>query len=316
MDKPNDLTVDDLELRALTLISHERVGAAQEPNSDPVVIEFFNVLNYTFGAGVARVFSSLQKPRAVMMLNDLGYPTPGSSQIGGYPFLTAEESDDFVWPRNSDGAPLTFLMQVNLAEVPMAAGMPATGLIQWWVDGSDDLYGMDMYTMKPNPERFMVRHYTQEELYSVGSLPGYTIPNDVDSDELRPLSSSQPVRVNFRESVSFPSAEDHDVDRDVLDLMIDVQDELLRVYGQTDPYWKDLFERRSQVGGWINPIHSDPRYNLDENEFPHKLAIQLNSESGFSGDIVSWGEEGVAHLFADFDDNGAPKKAWWSWDSN
>lgn len=54
---------------------------------------------------------------------------PLASRIGGMPWLGAAE----FWPHDAEGRPLTFLAQINFAEAPAAAGLPAAGLLRLFV---------------------------------------------------------------------------------------------------------------------------------------------------------------------------------------
>ena len=47
-------------------------------------------------------------------------------------------------PRNLDtGDPLYLLAQLNFSQLPQLRGFPAQGLLQFFIDGKDTLYGAD-----------------------------------------------------------------------------------------------------------------------------------------------------------------------------
>ncbi|MFQ7845403.1 MAG: YwqG family protein [Bifidobacterium bifidum] len=47
-------------------------------------------------------------------------------------------------PRNLDtGNPLYLLAQLNFSQLPQLRGFPAQGLLQFFIDGEDTLYGAD-----------------------------------------------------------------------------------------------------------------------------------------------------------------------------
>ena len=60
-----------------------------------------------------------------------------SSKFGGVPYLP--EGVDA--PTNADGDPLGMIAQINCAELPDNDIYPKTGILQFWLDLTDDLYG-------------------------------------------------------------------------------------------------------------------------------------------------------------------------------
>ena len=60
-----------------------------------------------------------------------------SSKFGGVPYLP--EGVDV--PTNADGDPLGMIAQINCAELPDNDIYPKTGILQFWLDPTDDLYG-------------------------------------------------------------------------------------------------------------------------------------------------------------------------------
>ena len=61
------------------------------------------------------------------------------SKVGGNPYLLLNAD----YPRNANGEPLTLLAQVNFAEMPPLPDFSTSGLLQFFIDGTDDLCGMD-----------------------------------------------------------------------------------------------------------------------------------------------------------------------------
>ena len=60
-----------------------------------------------------------------------------SSKFGGVPYLP--EGVDV--PTNAHGDPLGMIAQINCAELPDNDIYPKTGILQFWLDPTDDLYG-------------------------------------------------------------------------------------------------------------------------------------------------------------------------------
>ena len=64
---------------------------------------------------------------------------PWESKLGGCPYLEDIEQ----YPKGTDGGPMMFLAQINLAEMPPLPEFPHEGLLQFYVenDGCYGLYG-------------------------------------------------------------------------------------------------------------------------------------------------------------------------------
>lgn len=81
---------------------------------------------------------------------------PLASRIGGMPWLAEDE----FWPTGADGAPMTFLAQINFAEIPATEGVPAHGLLRLFVDEQPDGSVAPMGVMSifaPAPQAGMIR---------------------------------------------------------------------------------------------------------------------------------------------------------------
>lgn len=59
--------------------------------------------------------------------------------IGGTPFLP----EGYTWPKGRSGRPLTFVIQVNLADIPTLDGYPSHGLLQL-LTGNDLFFGSEI----------------------------------------------------------------------------------------------------------------------------------------------------------------------------
>lgn len=60
------------------------------------------------------------------------------SKFGGFPYLPKE----FPYPKDSKGQAMFLLAQINFAEVPRLESFPEQGILQFYITGWDDIYGM------------------------------------------------------------------------------------------------------------------------------------------------------------------------------
>ncbi|WP_128891781.1 YwqG family protein [Erythrobacter sp. HKB08] len=90
--------------------------------------------------------------------------TRGGNRIGGQVWLP----EGTEWPVARDGKPMTFLAQIDFAELPPLPDYPASGVLQFFI-GRDDLYGANFE--QPEMGDFKVlwhENFTAEGRYETG----------------------------------------------------------------------------------------------------------------------------------------------------
>ncbi|MDF9715713.1 DUF1963 domain-containing protein [Nocardioides sp. ChNu-153] len=86
--------------------------------------------------------AALARPSARLHTLDGAGDRVGGSRLGGEPDLRAEDA----WPRDGEGRPLSFLLQVDLAEVRAALGpndLPDAGVLAFFYDAAGQPWGFD-----------------------------------------------------------------------------------------------------------------------------------------------------------------------------
>ena len=61
------------------------------------------------------------------------------SKVGGSPYLPMGQT----YPKSESGDNLQLLAQINFAELPENTQYPSTGILQFFINPFDDLYGLD-----------------------------------------------------------------------------------------------------------------------------------------------------------------------------
>ena len=61
------------------------------------------------------------------------------SKFGGSPYLPMGQT----YPKSESGDNLQLLAQINFAELPENTQYPSTGILQFFINPFDDLYGLD-----------------------------------------------------------------------------------------------------------------------------------------------------------------------------
>ncbi len=97
---------------------------------------------------------SLKLPLARLVVTE-GQPGPLDTKIGGHPW---SPSEDEKWPKTKNAEPLSFLAQINFAQMPEIADFPSQGILQlFFADfdpfGEEDDGGL-AHTLRwyPNPK--------------------------------------------------------------------------------------------------------------------------------------------------------------------
>lgn len=275
------------------------------------------------------IFAGLDGLLAELSADAVGLkPAPGdpdirSSYLGGHPYWP----EGSQWP-NYRGEPMSFVCQINFAEVPALPGFPTKGLLQWFV-GSDDVAGMT-FDDTQGTQGFGVRWITDltapstryvsyptrpygdcgQELFGVvGRCAGYDAP--LSFQELNPL----PYRIVFERVKTLPDHANRFTDRqrrtfwaaiqkaglaedeDLLDapypyygLSIAWMDHVY--HNDASPHW-----RHPHIGGHPRFIQEDVRGTGNYAAIEDPASSVLLSIGG--GDLCDWWSGGTASLFGD-----------------
>ncbi len=209
-------------------------------------------------------------------------------------------------PRNSDGNPLYLLAQLNFAQMPALPNFPQAGLLQFFIDGRDDCWGIN-WDDPTNPAGFRVR-YIESVPDTIPATDIYTTPWDentvmpmeeTDLYRLIPTADTQPITYGdfrfedaLRQHCSdlIGSSEPQSLDDDVMEKLIDSYD-----------------VPSCQVGGYPYFTQDDPRTNAEWGV----LLFQLDSAKN-----ILWGDMGIANFFIRPEDLKARdfSHVWFNWD--
>lgn len=144
-----------------------------------------------------------------------------SSKFGGLPTLPAH----YDWPRNSDGVPLHFLVQVDCAEIPFRTALPERGMLFFF--GRDD---EEQYWQRDPPSN------NCRVVYALDAFAA-TPPRDAPAD-LQPIggvSRTAPERPFLR---LWEAGSNLHVEWPIQPLPIDTWPGALHAYpGESDPKW-------------------------------------------------------------------------------
>ncbi|WKD61869.1 hypothetical protein CCICO_09305 [Corynebacterium ciconiae DSM 44920] len=204
-----------------------------------------------------------------------------SSAVGGQPYLDPGEEA----PRSADGAPMVFLAQINLAELPANDLLPGTGMLQFFI-GSDDLLGAtDFEDMRKNSFRVIHRDSIDPSV----TTSAYALPEDAN----HPFDSTEGVGLAFslgQQAITFEDYRfDDALERAVMDEIDDTDDPDAVIDECRDIFYDIPTVDGHHIGGYPRLLQDDPR---TEEEDLDVLLLQIDTE-----EPIMWGDLGVGTFF-------------------
>ena len=226
-----------------------------------------------------------------------------SSRFGGQGYWTK----GLEYPVNKNGDPLSFLAQINFAELPENDLYPHEGLLQFFID--NESMGKNYDIVEANDKRVI----ENKHLYHIVFQETMT-----DEPIGMPSSIEEALPLGGEYSLGFK------VKKDPLDFSdyrwlrkISVDDEL-----------SDYIEERlcesststgSKMGGYAFFTQGDPRMHFDiaKKELNHDWLLLLQIDTSDKEDVhIMWGDGGVGNFFIREDHlaNRDFSKVWFTWD--
>lgn len=201
-------------------------------------------------------------------------------KVGGDPWFPRT----MTYPEDSQGKPLVLLAQLNFAHMPLLPGFPKEGILQFFISGNDDVFGMnfdDATVQKDFRVIFHDKAEAEELMSGFPSVSGEFLPFESEClmefyVDTEPVSPS-----DYRLEDVFP-------DMDFPDCLGEKA---------SDFYCENCSGEGHKCGGYGYFTQSDPRdYGMPEHS---DLLLQLDSD--FDAGLC-WGDSGVAGFFITPDD--------------
>ncbi len=219
------------------------------------------------------------------------------SKVGGMPYWPEE----MPYPSNPEGQPLRLLAQLNFAEMPALPDFPSSGILQFFIDSTNDLIGLNFDDMT-DQRRFRVVYHS--EIRGSGLLQAPP-PLELEEDYGPFEGERREYRMHFAPAApQWPTLEDYRFNQLAPRLAA-----LLDGRAEADDYGWELHENYSEangsgehrIGGYPYFTQCDPRG--EEKYSGYELLFQLNSDWGNIEDVeICWGDAGVGNFFIRPDD--------------
>jgi len=204
------------------------------------------------------------------------------SKFAGDPYFPLS----MEYPKSPEGQPLKLLAQINFANVSKhLPNFPEEGILQFFIDGYDDVLGMD-FDNGQNQEGFRVifhEHIVSDESQLVQDFSFV----EVKEEELY-FPVEKEMALSFEAGYEPLSANDFRSEKLYTKILTNIEDNDNLV----DSFFETLNSTGHKIGGYPFFTQNDPRAYGDYTEST-VLLLQIDS----IGDHILWGDVGVGNFF-------------------
>lgn len=209
------------------------------------------------------------------------------SKFGHFPILPR----GFEYPFDLYEKPMLLLAQINFSEMPPLDGYPTSGYLQFYISGSDDVYGLD-FDDPQNQRNFRVLFFEEKDVLDFQT--DFSFWDELDESDQFPFSGSYALK--FQRKVEYLGMGDVRTENaginfsGIEDLYPKHSDEICEfLYNHYSP-------NGHKLGGYAHFTQEDPR-NYQDQFKDYILLLQIDSD-----DDIIWGDCGVANFFIHPDD--------------
>ncbi len=203
------------------------------------------------------------------------------SKFAGDPYFPLS----MEYPKSPEGQPLKLLAQINFADVPKhLPNFPEEGILQFYIDGYDDVLGMD-FDNGQNQEGFRVifhEHIISDHSQLVQDF------SFVEAKEELYFPVEKEMALSFEAGKEPLSANDFRSEKTYAKILADIEDNDNLV----DSFYETLNSTGHKFGGYPFFTQEDPRAYGDYTDSTI-LLLQIDSV----GEHILWGDVGVGNFF-------------------
>lgn len=230
---------------------------------------------------------------------------PWQSKVGGTPYLPMSAE----YPRSTAGVALKLLAQVNFSEAPNLYGFPEKGILQFFIDPTDEFLGMGSDFDHIGQNLFRVKYFEDveedasklktEELFHIDGGKVVDIVSKKESPLYWPLDADCQLSMEFEPFQQYMTVNDDRVGTDIFgcDPNLPCHEQYAACAELFDDYEEHFKSKGHQIGGYPFFTQHDPRCT-NQDLRGYELLLQLDSEFFESNNIgICWGDMGVGGFF-------------------
>jgi uncharacterized protein YwqG len=208
------------------------------------------------------------------------------SKFGGDPYWP----DDQTYPVDVNGEPMALLAQINFADMPPLPHYPTSGLLQFFVCATDDLYGADLDEMDVQ-ENFQVIYHPTTDREPATHVPTFDLAAD---DLMLPIASE--FGLSFAPAAGYVSYGDIRFETTFGEQQQTVEQVIFDDEAASDEYHALTYPTTTghKIGGYAYFTQADPR-NWEANADYRDALLLLQIDS--TDDGIMWGDSGVGSFF-------------------
>ncbi|ORY44604.1 DUF1963-domain-containing protein [Neocallimastix californiae] len=219
------------------------------------------------------------------------------SKFGGIPYWTTDKE----YPENSEGEKLSLLAQINFDKCDVEEPLPKNGMLQFFIDGGDDLMGLN-FDDQTLPDNFRVVYHEKID-YNITkeSLEKMDIFASLD-EEYFPIDGELKISLNknfdyitpndfgFEKifSEAYKEVYGKELDKDSRSYKVLNDEENDKLY---DKLLSDDNKNNHKIFGYPFFTQEDPRSNEKYSNYDI-LLLQIDSDKK-----ILWGDSGVCNFF-------------------
>jgi len=219
------------------------------------------------------------------------------SKFGGIPYWTTDKE----YPENSEGEKLSLLAQINFDKCDVEEPLPKNGMLQFFIDGDDDLMGLN-FDDQTLPDNFRVVYHEKID-YNITkeSLEKMDIFASLD-EEYFPIDGELKISLNknfdyitpndfgFEKifSEAYKEVYGKELDKDSRSYKVLNDEENDKLY---DKLLSDDNKNNHKIFGYPFFTQEDPRSNEKYSNYDI-LLLQIDSDKK-----ILWGDSGVCNFF-------------------
>lgn len=250
-------------------------------------------------------FKEITKTKCIGINTTESKTGPFESSFGGTPYFPKDFEYPYAENFNQRGTqiPMMLLAQINFEEAPHFENFPEKGILQIFINPTDDLYGADF----DNPtvqKNYKIFYHADIDKNLENQQKTPIIKDYIDESKGDEIYSpiDTPLKLSFEIQEQYMTCSDYKFDEIFTKLyneetgsdyeeFFDMPDEI------TDKVFDEIEENGHRMGGYPFFTQSDPREYDEKSREYSTLLLQIDSEIHNGEFVTLWGDCGVANFF-------------------